>query len=70
MLVLTRKEGEKVHIGDDIVVMVVRVFGDNVRLGILAPKNVQVHREEVLREIQRQKAKDLSNQFHKNPKSE
>jgi len=53
MLVLSRKAGESILIGDDIWVMVVEIQGDRVRLGIQAPKKVQVHREEVARAIER-----------------
>jgi len=52
MLVLTRKAGESVMIGDDVVVTVLEARGDVIRIGIRAPKNVQVHREEVYRELQ------------------
>lgn len=51
MLVLTRRAGESVVIGDDVVVTVVEVRGDVVRLGIDAPREVQVHREEVYRAV-------------------
>jgi carbon storage regulator len=47
MLVLTRKVGERIHIGAGIVLTVVRIQGDRVRLGITAPPDVAVHREEV-----------------------
>ncbi len=47
MLVLTRKIGEKIHIGDHVVVTVVRIQNDKVRIGIDAPPEVVVHREEV-----------------------
>jgi carbon storage regulator len=52
-LVLSRRAGESVVIGDDVVVTVLEVRGDVVRLGIRAPRSVQVHREEVFRELQR-----------------
>ncbi|HEY8532335.1 MAG TPA: carbon storage regulator CsrA [Micromonospora sp.] len=51
MLVLTRRPGESVMIGDDVVVTVLEVRGDVVRIGIRAPRDVQVHREEVYREL-------------------
>ena len=51
MLVLTRKIGEKVMIGDDVTVTVLGMFGNHVRLGITAPKNVGVHREEIWQRI-------------------
>jgi carbon storage regulator len=47
MLVLSRKERERIRLGDDIVVTVVRVAGDKVRLGIEAPANMLVLREEL-----------------------
>ena len=47
MLVLSRKKNESIVIANDIVITVVEVRGDKVRLGIVAPKDVQVHREEV-----------------------
>lgn len=52
MLVLTRRCGESVMIGDDVVVTVLEVRGDVIRLGIGAPREIQVHREEVYRELQ------------------
>src|SRR3954471_13970135 len=52
MLVLTRRSGESVMIGDDVVITVLEVRGDVVRLGIDAPRTVQVHREEIYRELQ------------------
>ncbi len=51
MLVLSRRVGESVVIGHDVVVTVLEVRGDVVRVGIAAPRTVQVHREEVYREL-------------------
>ncbi|MEZ5942277.1 MAG: carbon storage regulator CsrA [Planctomycetaceae bacterium] len=51
MLVLSRKQDEKIIIGDSITLMVVSIQGDKVRLGIEAPKHVSIHREEVYRAI-------------------
>jgi carbon storage regulator len=51
MLVLTRKVGERIHIGDGIVVTVVRIQNDKVRIGIEAPPLVSVHREEIYQRI-------------------
>jgi carbon storage regulator len=53
VLVLTRRPGESLMVGDDVVVTVLDVRGDVVRLGIKAPRSIQVHREEVYRELQR-----------------
>jgi carbon storage regulator len=47
MLVLSRKKNESIVINNDIVITVVEIRGDKVRLGILAPKDVPVHRQEV-----------------------
>jgi carbon storage regulator len=52
MLVLTRRAGESVMIGDNVTVTVLEARGDVIRLGIQAPRDVQVHREEVYRELQ------------------
>ncbi len=52
MLVLTRKLGEKIQIGDDISILIMEVKGKQVRLGIEAPSNVKVHRQEIYQKIQ------------------
>lgn len=52
MLVLTRKIGEKVMIGNDVTVTILGLFGNHVRLGINAPKSVDIHREEIYVKIQ------------------
>jgi carbon storage regulator len=51
MLVLSRKKNESIVIGDTITIVVVEIRGDKVRLGIEAPKDVPVHREEVYHAI-------------------
>lgn len=51
MLVLTRKKGEEILIGDDIVVTVIEVRGDSIRIGIEAPAGVVIHRREVLQAV-------------------
>ena len=53
MLILTRRVGESIVVGDDIVLTVFEVRGDAVRIGIDAPRSVQVNRKEVYEEIQR-----------------
>lgn len=52
MLVLTRKLGQSIVIGDEIEVVVLEVRGEQVRVGIRAPKNVAVHRKEIYDQIQ------------------
>ena len=54
MLVLSRKKDEKIIIGDTITLMVIEIRGDKVRLGIDAPKDVTVHRQEVYEAIKRE----------------
>ena len=52
MLVLTRRANQSIMIGADIVVTVLEVRGDQVRIGIDAPRSVSVHREEIFRELE------------------
>ncbi len=52
MLIITRKLGEKLIIGDDIEVVTLGVQGNSVKIGINAPRDVAVHREEIYRKIQ------------------
>lgn len=56
MLILTRRIGEKIVIGDNITVTVLSSHGNQVRLGVDAPKDVPVHREEVATRIERETA--------------
>ena len=55
MLLLTRKLGENIRIGDDVKITIVEVKGNHVKLGIDAPPSVKVHREEIYERIQQEK---------------
>ena len=68
MLVLSRKIGESLVIGGNIVVTVVRVDGESVRLGIAAPDDVPVHRQEVYNEIQANNRQALTRQRQRVPR--
>jgi len=54
MLLLTRKLGENIRIGDDVKITIVEVKGNHVKLGIEAPPSVKVHREEIYERIQQE----------------
>ena len=53
MLILMRKRNEQIRINDDITITVVEIRGDKVRLGVVAPKDVPVHRQEIYERIHR-----------------
>jgi len=59
MLILTRRVGETVMIGDDVTITVLGVKGNQVRVGINAPKTVAVHREEIYERIKREQEAGL-----------
>ncbi|MAG68527.1 MAG: carbon storage regulator [Pseudomonadales bacterium] len=58
MLILTRRVGETLVIGDDTKITVLGVKGNQIRIGICAPETVSVHREEIYNRIQKEKAEE------------
>ncbi|MDQ0352898.1 carbon storage regulator [Alkalibacillus filiformis] len=75
MLVLTRKQGESIQVSDDIEIKILSIDGDQIKLGIDAPKHVDIHRKEVYQQItqENQEASQLSKNtinLLKNPKKD
>lgn len=59
MLILTRRIGETLVVGDDVTITVLGVKGNQVRIGVNAPKHVSVHREEIYKRIQQEQQNKL-----------
>jgi carbon storage regulator len=62
MLILTRRVGETLMIGDDVTVTVLGVKGNQVRIGVNAPKDIAVHREEIYERIKREQESGIEGQ--------
>ena len=60
MLILTRRVGESLVIGDDVTVTVLGIKGNQVRIGVKAPKDVPVHREEIFERIRVERGEDTT----------
>jgi carbon storage regulator len=56
MLIITRRPGEKLMVGDDVVIEVIEVNGSSVRIGIAAPKSIPVYREEIYTAVKEENA--------------
>ncbi|MBI3900107.1 MAG: carbon storage regulator CsrA [Gammaproteobacteria bacterium] len=67
MLILTRRVGEGVTIGDDVRVAVLEINGNHVRIGVAAPRDIPVHREEIYESIKKRRKAGIENRASSEP---
>ena len=70
MLILTRRVGEKLMIGDDVSVVILGVKGNQVRIGVHAPDDVEIHREEIYARVRKEKKDRVSGAVISDPAPE
>ncbi|WP_205696199.1 carbon storage regulator CsrA [Conexibacter sp. SYSU D00693] len=70
MLIITRRPGEKVMVGDDVVVEVIEISGSNVRIGITAPRSVPVYREEIWAAVKAENAAAAATDVDRMPRDQ
>ena len=70
MLILTRRSGEGINIGEEIKITILEIKGNQVRVGIQAPRNIVVHREEIYQLIKRQNNLEATPALHNSAKTE
>lgn len=66
MLVFTRKEGDVFRVGDDVIIRILSLSSERVRVGIKAPKDVPVNREEIYQALKKQGKKNIDKKDHSN----
>jgi carbon storage regulator len=70
MLILTRRQDESLRIGDEVTIKILGIRGKQIRLGVMAPKNVSVHRQEIFERMQRELAAQAPFQGNEMPEED